>query len=67
MTNLSDVRIATTARAQELRELVDVSVSAPDRDDRDAAKAKLSGLAASYRGFPGQRRRGDLPSGVEIR
>lgn len=64
---IGDIQIAVTNRDLEMSRLVQVSVSTDDANERAAAKKKLHELAASYRGFPGQRRRGDLPAGVEVR
>ena len=65
--NIDDIKVTTTNRDLEMSRLVRVSVSADDEDDRATAKQKLHDLAASYRGFPGQRRRGELPADVETR
>lgn len=51
----------------EMRHLVHVAQFAPDEEDRKKARERLKEFAADWRGFPGQRRRGDLPAGVEIR
>lgn len=50
-----------------MRHLVHVAQFATDEEDRKKARERLREFAADWRGFPGQRRRGDLPAGVEIR
>lgn len=53
-------------RAAELRALVE---EAADEEDETHGKAhkRLRELAAAWRGFPGQRRRGEPPHGVNMR
>lgn len=36
-------------------------------DARKAAEERLRELASEWRGYPGQRRRGELPSGICVR
>ena len=53
---------------EEVRKLA-ATVSDEDADDeaRERAGEELSLIAAAWRGYPGQRRRGELPAGVETR
>lgn len=61
------IQIHTVDRMAEIRHLTHVAQFAPTDEERERAKAKLRELAAEWRGYPGQRRRGELPEGVEIR
>lgn len=51
----------------EMRKLVALAEGSDDPEEREWAKEMLRQHAADWRGFPGQRRRGEPPRGVEVR
>lgn len=54
------------ARA-EARRLVEIATKGETDEEREEAERKLAELGSSWRGFPGQRRRGEPPAGVCVR
>jgi len=53
-------------RRAEARRKIDLLLS-DDSEERAEAKEWLRQLAEDWRGFPGQRRRGDMPKNVTLR
>lgn len=66
-----DTDITSVMEDEEKRlrvlELMERSTAAPTAAEREDAKRQLAEVGASWRGFPGQRRRGDVPPGVCVR
>ena len=53
-------------RRAEARRKIELLLS-DDSEEREEAKDWLRQLAEDWRGFPGKRRRGELPRGVTVR
>jgi hypothetical protein len=54
-------------RQVEIRTLLECVTNAETEEERTAAERRLDELASEWRGFPGQRRRGELLHGVNVR
>jgi hypothetical protein len=61
------ITVDTPDPQAEVRLLVHRAQFDPDPEEREKARRKMREIAADWRGFPGQRRRGELPADVEIR
>jgi hypothetical protein len=64
---VEQIQISVPDSAHEMRFLIQKAQFDPDEDERKKARKRMREVAAAWHGFPGQRRRGDLPEGVEIR
>lgn len=57
----------TEERRLAILELTERAIEATTAEERDEAKRQLAKVGSDWRGFPGQRRRGEFPVNVCVR